>query len=164
MRTCTVERCDAKHVAKGYCQNHYRVFMRNGTPTPAPKERKTFVAKGGHLFEMRRRKTTYLHVRIAEAALGRSLPPGAEVHHVNGDPADNHPDNLVICPSHQYHMLIHQRERALNACGNPNWIACKVCHEHTDPSELTQSGRVFYHRQCNARESRLRRAQQRNMR
>ncbi len=36
------------------------------------------------------------HVLICERILGRKLPPGAEVHHVNGQPADNTLTNLVI--------------------------------------------------------------------
>ena len=51
----------------------------------------------------------YEHVAVAEAALGRTLPPGAEVHHVDGDPTNNAPSNLVICQDHKYHSLLHAR-------------------------------------------------------
>lgn len=34
-KTCMVTDCCAPHIARGYCQNHYRVFKRRGTPTPA---------------------------------------------------------------------------------------------------------------------------------
>lgn len=53
------------------------------------------------------------HKMIAEKALGKPLPKGAEIHHMNGRKADNHtPFNLIICPSHKYHMLLHKRMRA----------------------------------------------------
>lgn len=32
MRTCTVEGCDRKHLALGYCQMHHGRVRRNGTP------------------------------------------------------------------------------------------------------------------------------------
>lgn len=46
-------------------------------------------ATGGYLFRTVGGSTKYLHVQAAEKALGKPLPPGAEVHHVNGNPADN---------------------------------------------------------------------------
>lgn len=34
MRACTVPNCNDKHVARGYCQIHYCLWYRHGTPTP----------------------------------------------------------------------------------------------------------------------------------
>lgn len=52
------------------------------------------------------------HIIIAEKALGKPLPAKAEIHHVNTIRNDNRPTNLVICPDHAYHMLLHRRAKA----------------------------------------------------
>ena len=51
-----------------------------------------------------------VHALVAEAVLGKKLPARAVVHHIDGDPSNNRADNLVICPSREYHHLIHQIE------------------------------------------------------
>lgn len=60
-----------------------------------------------------------LHVAVAERALGRPLPEGAVVHHVDENRHNNRNDNLVICPDHAYHHELHYRLRVLRAGGDP---------------------------------------------
>ncbi len=76
------------------------------------------------------------HVLIASEALGKSIPDGAIVHHINGNPADNRNQNLVICDSRYYHRITHTRERALIECGNVNWRRCGYCGQWDDPDNL----------------------------
>ena len=73
------------------------------------------------------------HVAIVEKTLGYKLPKFAQVHHVNYDRFDNRPENLVLCPNHDYHFLLHRRQEAQDECGNPNWIRCIQCKKHCDP-------------------------------
>lgn len=162
MKLCTVPGCGRRHVAQGYCDNHYRMFKRHGTPTPAPRPRKTHVATGGYLFQTIRGETVYEHVVVAERALGKPLPAGAELHHVNGDEADNRNENLVICPNHQYHMLLHQRQRALDECGNAHWRRCRICRQYDDPRNLNLSGKVAYHAACSAQQAKINRAKEKS--
>ena len=88
---------------------------------------------------------------ICEKALGKALPDGAIIHHVNGIKDDNCPGNLVVCQDRVYHHLLHQRQRAYAACGNPNWRKCYICKQYDDPKNLylhiAEKGSC-YHRIC----------------
>jgi hypothetical protein len=116
------------------------------------------VAAGGYVYE---------HVLIAERALGHALPPGAHVHHVDGDKSNNANANLVICQDNSYHKLLHFRARIVRAGHNPNVEKlCCTCKQWK-PYELFAKCRESYcdgrHGSCrscnsaNARASVLRR-------
>ena len=82
-------------------------------------------------------RTTYSeHTVIAENALGRCLPENAEVHHIDSNRRNNTHENLVICPNHSYHMLLHRRTKALDGCGNASWLRCGICKEWSPPDEM----------------------------
>ena len=80
------------------------------------------------------------HILMAERVLGKLLPPGAEVHHIDGNPGNNSQKNLVICENHSYHSLLHRRERAIKACGHADWLKCRFCGKYDAPENLT----IFY--------------------
>jgi len=88
---------------------------------------------------------------IAEAVLGKPLPKGAVVHHVN-DKSNDIPSNLVICQDRAYHNLLHSRERALKACGNANFRQCRYCKGWDNTENLHYSPRNGTHRhlKCHA--------------
>ena len=56
------------------------------------------VTKEGYVYCDRGGSKKFEHVFVAEAALGKPLPPSAGVHHVNGNKSDNRNCNLVIYP------------------------------------------------------------------
>jgi len=105
------------------------------------------------------------HILIAEAALGREIPPGVEVHHVDENPLNNSRGNLVICQDKAYHKLLHVRTRIVRAGGNPN--TDKVCHDCGTVKPLTEfnvmranksTGRQSVCRGCSRARDRAKRA------
>lgn len=76
------------------------------------------------------------HRLIVSVVLGKFLPRSVVIHHFDGNRRNNTHTNLVVCQDQKYHMLLHRRERAKAACGNPDWIKCSVCKIHDDPANL----------------------------
>jgi hypothetical protein len=139
-RTCSIPGCYRTHQAKGYCQTHYE-RMRTGQEMTAPVKAKRPHGAGsltryGYWTVVIDGKRQFQHVRIAEKALGRPLPEGAEVHHVNEVRTDNRNENLVICPSSSYHKLLHVRLEAQKACGNADWLKCSYCKTYDQPETM----------------------------
>lgn len=92
------------------------------------------------------------HVLIAEKAIGKPLPKGARIHHIDENPNNNENSNLLVC-DRTYHKLIHVRLEAKKACGNPDWRKCKYCKEYDDLENLVTYThgvkKTYLHRECN---------------
>lgn len=97
-----------------------------------------------------RSKHVYEHILIASRALGRPLPKGSEVHHVNEDGTDNSPWNLVICENAAYHKLLHRRTKAYLACGDPTYRQCQFCGRWSPPDSpgFYAPVKQAYHKSC----------------
>lgn len=81
-------------------------------------------SRGGHVFE---------HLLVAEKALGRPIPKGVEVHHVDENRSNNTNANLVICNDKVYHKLLHIRKKVFEAGGSPSKdFICRRC-KHVKP-------------------------------
>jgi hypothetical protein len=148
-RGCCVAGCSERHEAKGYCQAHYKRWKLHGDPLinkRAPPG-DGWIQHGYKYFTVNG-KNTREHVIVVERAMGKPLPPGAIIHHVDEDRTNNAPTNLVVCPSHKYHHQLHQRMRAMDACGNPNWRKCPYCKQYDDPVHMRDGGIRFVHLGC----------------
>ena len=113
------------------------------------------------------------HVLVAEQALGHALPPGAVVHHIDEDRANNRNNNLVICQNRQYHEILHRRMEALRASGHAHYRYCRLCRQWDDPVNLyireegdhrpgERKRGMVWHRTCHAEYERQRRQRQGN--
>lgn len=93
-------------------------------------------------------------VWIVEQILGKQLPLGAIIHHVDSDKTNDAKINYVVCQDKSYNNLLHRRERALKACGHASWRKCKICKNYDDPANLvigkrTKNGsQSIYHSEC----------------
>lgn len=89
------------------------------------------------------------HVYVASQALGKAIPKGTHIHHVNYDKMDNRNENLVICSS-KYHTLIHARTDAYNATGDANKMKCAYCKQYDSPSNMYVRKNAYqaWHRDC----------------
>lgn len=114
MKSCAVEACQ-KPAPKGrYCGMHQGRMQRRGSLEIGRRPNGMGnINKGGYVDVRREGRRIYEHIWIAEQALGRRLPRGARVHHVNQNRSDNRPENLVICPTEAYHQLLHRRMKQL---------------------------------------------------
>lgn len=135
------------------CHNGDDALCQCGCGEPAPIAKKNEFKRGrvkgqpmrfrsGHAMRVRGcksyrarnvkgRSIVRVHVLVAEAALGRRLPKGAEVHHVDENRHNNANANLVICQDHTYHELLHIRALVVRAGGDPDseylCAACRRC-------------------------------------
>jgi hypothetical protein len=155
MKTCSVLGCTRAIRCKGVCPRHYGKLLKYGDASAGFTHQEPFNKPGdgylnplGYVILTKDRKAKGEHVRVAEAALGKPLPPGAEVHHWNEIRSDNRPENLVICPSTEYHKLLHMRAKARDSCGNADWRRCYFCKTYDDPKNLYINGANCHHRVC----------------
>lgn len=119
-----------------------RYVDKKGYPLVRNQDHPRAIA-GGYVYE---------HILKAENALGKPLPLNVAVHH-------HDVKQLVVCQDQGYHMLIHQRKRAYEACGQANWRKCWICKRYDNPLRLCGKGRKKYHQECSTQYARNRRAQ-----
>jgi hypothetical protein len=160
---CSIDNCGKPVRARGWCNTHYWRWHRHGDPLSIARNAPGtgwLSKETGYRFLGKKPE----HIVLAEKALGKKLPVGAQVHHVDYNRSNNGPFNLVVCPNQEYHYLLHVRTDAMLACGNPNFRKCRFCGQYDDPVNLrfTPDGnratpRAF-HTKCSQEKQRARRA------
>jgi hypothetical protein len=122
--TCTVEGCGRKTRARGLCHSHYRRLRIHGdvmADIPIRTIRpEGSLNRGGYrtvpvapeLLHLTGGQTSYAEHRLVMAQyLNRPLMSDEVVHHINGNPADNRPENLQVM-SRAEHAHIHHSRRS----------------------------------------------------
>lgn len=138
MAQCAFDGCNRDSKTAGLCGMHYLRKWRNGDPST---KRSNANGEGGissqgyRIITVSGRRVAE-HIHICEKAIGKTLPKGAEIHHVNEVKHDNRPENLVICGSAKYHQLLHARQKAMDECGDPNKLRCRYCGFYDDPENI----------------------------
>lgn len=84
----------------------FKVGERQGVQHPMWKGGRNIEKSGYIRVYMGPYRQRFEHLLVAEKALGRRLRKGEVVHHINGNKADNRPQNLLIC-SISYHRYLH---------------------------------------------------------
>lgn len=154
MKTCTIEGCTMKVLARGWCSKHYDRWYTKGDPNVLTRRENGTggpdAANGtGYIRFNVDGRIVRNHVLVAERALGKELPAGVQVHHVDGNKQNDANTNLVICQDDAYHKLLHQRTRAFKACGNAAFRHCHHCKTYDDTSRMAATGAGgFCHREC----------------
>lgn len=151
MEICSIPGCGKTERSFGWCDMHYMRWHRNGDPlkTKRSPPGNGFTDKDGYKRAFRTGKLEH-HV-IVERVLGREIRYPEEIHHVDGNRDNNAPTNLVICPNRAYHRLLHVRQKALEECGNADFLKCPYCKKYDHPSNMLMKKTkncVAHHKEC----------------
>lgn len=131
-KTCSCDYRRAKYRGEGeeWLANHPRIVPTQRKGKARSTEPYMITQANGYIVRVRwsrnRQVREYVHRRNWTQAFG-PIPPGYAVHHIDGDRANNHIDNLRAMPlcehSRQHNLGIRQKKH----------VPCTNCDRHTFP-------------------------------
>jgi hypothetical protein len=131
------------------------------TPAPKPRQRKpehltrrveshgyvtVFIGREDHRAFSGGR--AYEHRLVAEQKIGRPLLPGEQVHHIDGNRQNNHPDNLEVMANSAEHLFRHRKKNCRRRLpGEDNPILSCRCGCGMSLKKYDENGRprVYIH-------------------
>jgi hypothetical protein len=95
---CKFEGCNKPVLSKEYCNSHYRQNLvgRDLVPLRPYNPGEWTLNSRGYLVRTRNGKQEKYHRVVVEEAIGRPLKSYENIHHKNGDRADNRIENLEV--------------------------------------------------------------------
>lgn len=111
---CKTEGCEnTGALSKGLCNAcRIRLARRGTTDRIIAKAGEGTYNSAGYKVLTVNGKREYEHRLIAAEKLGRPMLPEEVVHHIDGNPLNNHPDNLQVLSGQSEHIKLHAKERA----------------------------------------------------
>jgi hypothetical protein len=103
MRICDIKGCDRKHMAKGWCNMHWKRWHKHGDPIKIVNVGR-HISPDGYVKvpdKSGRGRSILEHRLVMEKHLGRQLLSTENVHHKNGDRQDNRIENLELWSTSQ---------------------------------------------------------------
>lgn len=97
---CRIDNCGRKVMGRKMCGMHWTRWRRWGNPRFVTVKTAR-AGKDGYIKIRVNKKGMLQHRHIMEQHIGRELLPEENVHHINGDRADNRIENLEIWNTRQ---------------------------------------------------------------
>lgn len=114
MLTCIIKGCKEKHMARGYCKNHYKPSRYAEKKVcndiiDWDENTDTLYTNKGYIMIMKRLNGKRIHKSFHRYIWEKHngiIPKGCIIHHINGIKTDNRIENLK-CLSNSVHAKLH---------------------------------------------------------